>query len=54
MDEITTAMHDVLVGDAEPVGRFTRATDRGQQLLDAYNSYCLGPPRRTPRDLTVS
>ncbi|MFL6162154.1 MAG: extracellular solute-binding protein [Jatrophihabitantaceae bacterium] len=54
MGEITAAMHDVLVGDAEPVGRFTKATDQGQQLLDAYNSYCLGPPRRTPRDLTVS
>lgn len=54
MDEITGAMHDVLAGDAGPVARFATASERAQQVLDAYNSYCAGPPRRTPRDLTVS
>jgi sn-glycerol 3-phosphate transport system substrate-binding protein len=52
--EITGAMHDVLVGDAEPVSRFTRASERAQQILDAYNAYCAGPPRRTPRDLAIA
>ena len=52
--ELTAAMHDVLAGDAEPVARFTRAGERAQQVLDEYNSYCAGPPRRTPRDLAVS
>jgi sn-glycerol 3-phosphate transport system substrate-binding protein len=54
MDQVTAAMHDVLVGDAEPGARFTRATEQGQRILDDYNSYCDGPPRRTPRDLTVA
>jgi sn-glycerol 3-phosphate transport system substrate-binding protein len=53
VDEIHAAMHDVLAGEAEPVARFTRASAGAQQILDAYNSYCAGPPRRTPRDLTV-
>jgi sn-glycerol 3-phosphate transport system substrate-binding protein len=54
VDELTGAMHDVLAGDAEPAARFARASERAQQILDAYNSYCDGPPRRTPRDLAVS
>lgn len=54
MGEITGAMHDVLADGAEPYARFTRASERAQQILDAYNSYCDGPPRRTPRDLAVS
>jgi sn-glycerol 3-phosphate transport system substrate-binding protein len=53
VDELHSAMHDVLAGGAEPVARFTRASAGAQQTLDAYNSYCVGPPRRTPRDLTV-
>jgi sn-glycerol 3-phosphate transport system substrate-binding protein len=53
-DEITGAMHDVLCGQAEPVARFTRASERAQQILDDYNSYCAGPPRRTPRDLAIT
>jgi len=56
MAEITSAMHDVLTGDADPAARFAEASVRAQQILDAYNSYCEGPPRRTPRphDLAVS
>lgn len=52
--EITAAMHDVLAGGAEPYARFTTASERAQRILDAYNSFCDGPPRRTPSDLTVS
>jgi sn-glycerol 3-phosphate transport system substrate-binding protein len=52
--EITGAMHDVLVGDAEPVARFARASERAQRMLDAYNADCAGPPRRTPRDLAIA
>ncbi|MGC5310376.1 extracellular solute-binding protein [Micromonospora zamorensis] len=54
MGEITSAMHDVLTNGAEPHARFAEATRRAQQILDAYNSYCDGPPRRTPNDLAVS
>ena len=46
-------MHDVLTAEAEPAARFTQASATAQQALDAYNSYCAGPPRRTPCDLTV-
>lgn len=53
IDELHGAMHDVLAGGAEPVVRFTKASAGAQQALDAYNSYCVGPPRRTPRDLAV-
>jgi sn-glycerol 3-phosphate transport system substrate-binding protein len=53
VDELHSAMHDVLAGGADPVARFTRASAGAQRALDAYNSYCVGPPRRTPRDLTV-
>jgi hypothetical protein len=35
-------MHDVLVGGADPLARFTRATVRAQQLLDEYNDYRRG------------
>jgi sn-glycerol 3-phosphate transport system substrate-binding protein len=56
MAEIISAMHDVLTDDASPEARFAEATARAQKILDAYNSYCVGPPRRTPsaRDLAVS
>ncbi|NEA33592.1 extracellular solute-binding protein [Streptomyces sp. SID13031] len=55
MAEVTGAMHEVLTGEAEPAARFELATVRAQQILNAYNSYCAGPPRRTPRprDLAV-
>jgi sn-glycerol 3-phosphate transport system substrate-binding protein len=53
VDEIHGAMHDVLTAEAEPAARFTQASATAQQALDAYNSYCAGPPRRTPCDLTV-
>jgi sn-glycerol 3-phosphate transport system substrate-binding protein len=52
--ELTAAMHDVLLNDAEPTARFASASKEAQQTLEAYNSYCDGPPRRTPRDYTVS
>jgi sn-glycerol 3-phosphate transport system substrate-binding protein len=54
MDEVTGAMHEVLTGDAEPGARFFEASARAQQILDAYNAYCDGPPRRTPCHLAVS
>jgi sn-glycerol 3-phosphate transport system substrate-binding protein len=52
--ELTGAMHAVLADDAEPMASFARASERGQQMLDAYNSHCAGPPRRTPRDFVLS
>lgn len=52
--ELTGAMHDVLAEDAEPAARFTRAAKRAQRILDAYNAYCAGPPRRSPRDLVIA
>jgi sn-glycerol 3-phosphate transport system substrate-binding protein len=56
MGEITSAMHDVLTGDVGPAARFAEASTRAQQILDAYNSQCDGPPRRSPgrRALVVS
>jgi len=39
---MTRAMHDVLVGGADPLARFTRATVRAQQLLNEYNDYRRG------------
>jgi sn-glycerol 3-phosphate transport system substrate-binding protein len=52
--ELTAAMHDVLTTGAEPEARFAQASKQAQQILEAYNAYCDGPPRRTPRELTVS
>jgi sn-glycerol 3-phosphate transport system substrate-binding protein len=52
--EITSAMHDVLAEGAEPVARLTQANTEAQQLLDAYNAHCAGPPRRSPSDLKVA
>jgi len=54
MAELTGAMHDVLVDGAEPEARFRHANERAQQILDAYNAYCDGPPRRSPDLLAVS
>lgn len=52
--ELPAAMHDVLTAGADPAARFARASKQAQQTLEAYNAYCVGPPRRTPRELTVS
>ncbi|MFJ6195034.1 extracellular solute-binding protein [Micromonospora sp. NPDC092111] len=52
--KLTSAMHDVLINGAEPIARFASASEEAQQSLEGYNSYCDGPPRRTPRDYTVS
>lgn len=52
--KLTSAMHDVLVDNVEPIARFASASEEAQQILEAYNSYCDGPPRRAPRDYTVS
>jgi sn-glycerol 3-phosphate transport system substrate-binding protein len=52
--EITQAMHDVLAEGADPGARFAAATTRAQELLDAYNTSCAGPPRRTPANLKVA
>jgi sn-glycerol 3-phosphate transport system substrate-binding protein len=52
-DEITGAMHNILTGESTVVAGFTSANARAQEILDAYNSYCAGPPRRSPRDLSV-
>jgi sn-glycerol 3-phosphate transport system substrate-binding protein len=52
--ELTGAMHAVLADDAEPMASFARASERAQRMLDAYNSRCAGPPRRTPRDFVLS
>jgi sn-glycerol 3-phosphate transport system substrate-binding protein len=54
MGELTRAMHEVLAGGADPGAAFLEAGTRAQRTLDAYNSYCAGPPRRTPRHLGVS
>jgi sn-glycerol 3-phosphate transport system substrate-binding protein len=51
---MTQAMHDVLVRDADPAGRFAQATVDAQAALDAHNARCVdGPVRRSPNDLTV-
>lgn len=52
--ELTAAMHDVLTDGVDPTARFARASEQAQQTVEAYNAYCDGPPRRTPRALTVS
>ncbi|MEW2378568.1 hypothetical protein AB0883_21065 [Micromonospora sp. NPDC047812] len=54
MGELTGAMHDVLTGAAEPGARFRQANARAQQIPDASNAYCDGPPRRSPDLLAVS
>lgn len=50
---MTAAMEDVLVRKVDPVHAFRRATERAQALVDDYNSWCLGSPRRAPRRLDV-
>lgn len=52
--ELTEAMHDVLVEGDDPAVRFATANAAAQVLLDAYNSDCLGPPRRTPTNHRVA
>lgn len=51
---LTDAMHDVLSTGAHLEDRFAEANDRAQAILDAYNTHCDGPPRRSPDDLDVS
>ncbi len=52
--EVTRAMNDVLTQGADPKARFTEATEKAQELLDAYNAHVTGPPRRTPDKLKVA
>ncbi|MGK5550594.1 extracellular solute-binding protein [Actinomadura kijaniata] len=54
MAQLTDAMHDVLTGVAEPKARFLAANARAQQIIETYNAYCDGPPRRSPSLLAVS
>ncbi|MGA6166317.1 extracellular solute-binding protein [Amycolatopsis magusensis] len=46
-DVMTRAMGDVLRG-ADPITRFTQATEEAQALLDTYNAYALGDWPRDP------
>ncbi|MCG5438992.1 extracellular solute-binding protein [Micromonospora foliorum] len=52
---MTHAMEDILLHDADPSGRFARASEQAQRLLDDYNADCLGlragPPG--PRQFVV-
>jgi sn-glycerol 3-phosphate transport system substrate-binding protein len=50
-DELTSAMHDVLVSGAEPAARFRVATEQAQERLDRYNEACLAYPPVTPEAL---
>jgi sn-glycerol 3-phosphate transport system substrate-binding protein len=50
-EELTSAMHDVLVSGAEPAARFRVATERAQERLDRYNEACLAYPPVTPEAL---
>jgi sn-glycerol 3-phosphate transport system substrate-binding protein len=52
-EQITRAMHDVLVDGVAPQTRFAAASQRAQRLLDAYNAHCVGPPRRSPASFKV-
>lgn len=52
--KLVSAMQDVLVDDADPAVAFAKASEEAQQILEAYHAYVDGPPRRTPRDYTVS
>lgn len=47
-DVMTAAMHDVLNAAADPLSRFTEATDEAQELLNRYNATCLSDPPATP------
>lgn len=50
-EELTSAMHDVLVSGAEPTSRFRLATEQAQARLDRYNAACLAYPPVTPEAL---
>jgi sn-glycerol 3-phosphate transport system substrate-binding protein len=50
---IMAAIEDVLLRDADPVARFTRATAEAQKALDHYNATCLGDGPRDPEWLIV-
>jgi sn-glycerol 3-phosphate transport system substrate-binding protein len=47
-DIMTHAAGDVLARDADPLVRFTKATQDAQRLLDDYNAYVLSGEPRTP------
>lgn len=48
---ITQAMEDVLLRGADPVSRFRRATEDGQDVLDRHNAAALAYPPVTPAEL---
>lgn len=50
---MTAAMEDVLVKKVNAADAFRGATDRAQDLVDDYNSWCLESPRRAPWRLDV-
>jgi sn-glycerol 3-phosphate transport system substrate-binding protein len=50
---IMSAMEDVLLHNANPLARFTRATAEAQKALDAYNATCLSDGPRDPTWLLV-
>lgn len=50
-DELTAAMHDVLLFGADPETRFRQATEQAQAKLDRYNAACLAYPPVTPEAL---
>lgn len=52
-DVMTRAMGDVLLHGADPVSRFTEATDEAQRLLDAYETDRHGTGPRAPASLRV-
>jgi sn-glycerol 3-phosphate transport system substrate-binding protein len=52
-DVMTLAMHDVLIRDADPVERFTRATTQAQRLLDDYHADCADAGPGSPNSLRV-
>lgn len=45
---MATAMRDVLADGADPVDRFTRATEEAQRLLEDYNAFAVDDGFRTP------
>ncbi|WP_047870319.1 extracellular solute-binding protein [Nocardiopsis sp. RV163] len=50
---LTSAMESVLVRGEPAEDALRHATDRAQELVDEYNSWCLGSPPRSPRRLDV-
>ncbi|MEV7097654.1 extracellular solute-binding protein [Amycolatopsis sp. NPDC051045] len=50
-EELTSAMHDILLSGADPAARLRTATERAQARLDRYNEACLAYPPVTPEAL---